>query len=172
MRSGILGSLAAVGLLGLLGACCLRPGPCTVKPAAPVAPIIIDSDDQSGRVERKGDWPLGVGGGDWNDSCLFAFQGKGECKLTWRPDLPRDGKYRVSIWFGGDPNADHATNSPFTVYYDGGRKTHLIDQTKPSNGWLVLGLYPFKAGRSGCVELTNDANGNVVADAVKFEFVE
>lgn len=132
---------------------------------------VIDSHDKRGRTERYGDWPLGIGGGDWNDSCLFAFQGEGECRFRWRPDLPEDGDYRVSIWFPGDPNRDHATNSPFTVYYDGGKKTHRIDQTSDSDGWLDLGVYPFKAGRSGYLELTNDANGNVVADAVRFKRV-
>ena len=131
--------------------------------------VIIDSEGPAADLERKGDWPPGLGGSDWKDGCLFAFKGNGECKFIWRPDLPADGHYRVSIWFGGDPNSDHATNSPFTVVYDGGREKHEIDQTRDSGGWKVLGTYPFQAGRAGCVELTNEANGNVVADAVRFE---
>ena len=35
--------------------------------------------------------------------------------------------------------------------------------------WSLLGTYPFAAGQSGKVELTNDANGYVIADAVKWE---
>ena len=61
--------------------------------------------------------------------------------------------------------------SPFTVRYAGGKKTHKIDQTSDSSGWKVLGSYRFKAGMAGYVELTNNANGNVVADAVRFERV-
>jgi len=132
--------------------------------------LIIDSEDLE-HVERYGAWPQGVGGGDWGDSCLFAFKGEGQCRFVWRPDLPRDGRYRVSLWFGGDPNSDHASNAPFTVHYDGGAKTYKINQRRSSGGWMPLGTFPFKAGRSGYVELTNKANGNVVADAVKFELV-
>lgn len=133
------------------------------------AAIILDSEGDN--VETKGDWPPGLGGGDWKDSCLFAFQGKGECTFIWRPNLAKCGRYRVSVWFGGDPNSDHATNSPFTVHFCGGQEKHEIDQTRNSEGWRVLGVYPFTADRAGYVELSNNANGNVVADAVKFEFV-
>jgi hypothetical protein len=134
--------------------------------------IVIDSHDKKGRVERYGDWPLGIGGGDWRDSCLFAFEGDGQCRFRWRPDIPEAGHYRVSLWFGGDPNRDHATNSPYTVSYKGGKRTIRVDQTRDSGGWLDLGIYPFEEGQEGYVELTNEANGNVVADAVRFKRVE
>jgi hypothetical protein len=142
------------------------------KAVAPVASarIVLDSSDAKG-IEKQGEWPEGQGGNDRGDGCLFALKGKGECKLIWRPTLPRAGNYRVSIWFGGDPNSDHATDSPFTVISAKGKETFKIDQTKSSGGWKVLGVFPFEAGTSGYVELTNDANGNVVADAVQFELM-
>jgi len=133
--------------------------------------IVLDSSDTQG-VEKVGEWPDGLGGNDWGSGCLFAFKGKGECKFVWRPDLPKAGRYRVSVWFGGDPNSDHATDSPFTVFNDEGKETFKIDQTKSSDGWKALGVFPFRAGKSGYVELTNNANGNVVADAVQFELVK
>ena len=75
------------------------------KAVAPVASarIVLDSSDAKG-IEKQGEWPEGQGGNDRGDGCLFALKGKGECKLIWRPTLPRAGNYRVSIWFGGDPN--------------------------------------------------------------------
>jgi len=132
--------------------------------------IALDSEGPLG-IETVGEWPDGLGGEDLGSGCKFALKGAGECKFIWRPLLPKAGQYRVSVWFGGDPNSDHATDSPFTVYYDGGQTTSKVDQTKSSGGWKVLGAYPFKAGKSGYVELTNKANGNVVADGVQFEFV-
>jgi hypothetical protein len=138
---------------------------------AAAAKIVLDSSDTQG-VEKQGEWPEGQGGEDWGSGCLFAFKGKGECKFIWRPNLPRAGDYRVSVWFGGDPNSDHATDSPYTVHFAEGRRTFNIDQTKASGGWKVLGIFPFNAGKAGYVELTNNANGNVVADGVQFEWVK
>ena len=133
--------------------------------------IVLDSEGTQG-IETTGDWPDGLGGEDHGTACRFAFKGNGECKFVWRPDLPKAGDYRVSVWFGGDPNSDHATDSPFTVVYAEGRKTVNVDQTKSSGGWKALGIFPFNQGKSGYVELTNKANGNVVADAVQFELVK
>lgn len=142
-----------------------------VQAEAASAAIVLDSSDAKG-IEKQGEWPEGQGGNDRGDACLFAMKGKGECRLIWRPTLPRAGNYRVSVWFGGDPNSDHATDSPFTVGFAKGKQTFKIDQTKSSGGWKVLGVFPFEAGTSGYVQLTNDANGNVVADAVQFELVK
>jgi hypothetical protein len=171
--------MAGLCAMGILAGCARQhrvirhtegaPAPAPVPTAG--VKIVIDSSDSQG-VERQGDWPEGQGGEDHGTGCLFAFKGKGECKFIWRPDLPEAGDYRVSVWYGGDPNSDHATDSPFTVYWATGKQTFKLDQTKSSGGWKALGVFPFKAGKSGYVELTNNANGNVVADAVQFELVK
>jgi hypothetical protein len=137
-----------------------------------VPPVIVDSADTSGVVLKTGEWLDGDGGGDWGDNgCLFAFEGNGESTLTWKPGLVRCGTYRVSVWFGGDPNSDHATNAPFIVHHYKGKKTIKLDQTSESGGWKELGVF-FLKDSTAAVELSNDANGNVVADAVKFEFLK
>jgi len=168
--------MAGFGAVVMLSGCMRHPAIQTSAALSPVAPsgpikVVLDSGDTS-HVERVGDWPTGAGGDDWGDSCRFALKGKGECKFTWRPELPKAGNYRVSVWFGGDPNRDHATDSPFTVCFAKGKKTIQMNQTKLSDGWKALGVFPFEAGTSGYVELTNNANGNVVADGVQFELVK
>ncbi|MBT7068664.1 MAG: hypothetical protein HN919_20385, partial [Verrucomicrobia bacterium] len=79
---------------------------------AAIAPIILDSQAHTNRIAKEGDWRWGEGGGDWQQDTLWASPGKGEAKLSWRPDLPVSGNYRVSVWFGDDPNSDHASNAP------------------------------------------------------------
>lgn len=60
-----------------------------------------------------------------------------------------------------------ATNASFTVYYSGGSETVTVDETTANGTWVHLGDYPFAAGDSGYVELTNKANkARVVADAI------
>ncbi|WP_282942331.1 hypothetical protein [Paenibacillus sp. RC67] len=58
-------------------------------------------------------------------------------------------------------------NTAFTVYYSGGSQTVTVDKTTDNGAWVFLGTYPFAAGDSGYVELTNKANkSRVVGDAM------
>jgi len=119
--------------------------------------------------------------------CLFAFQsndvaagdhcytdgvpGDGSNTATWQPFFIEAGPYQVFVWWaaGGSEAADSA---PYTIFYDGGYQTIQVDQRESSNGWYLLATFSFAAGDSGRVELSNDANGTVIADAVKFESVD
>ena len=176
-RKGLFVAVTGLCAVAMLSGCICHRRQAAIQTATVAAgaaasvTVVLDSSDAKG-IEKQGEWPEGQGGDDRGDSCLFAVKGKGECRLIWRPNLPRAGNYRVSVWFGGDPNSDHATDSPFTVGFAKGKQTFKIDQTKSSGGWKVLGVFPFEAGTSGYVQLTNDANGNVVADGVQFELVK
>ncbi len=145
------------------------PTPVSVGVSKDQNGIVVDSENDTNWIEKDGSWDFGDGGGDHAGTTLWAYQGNGESRFRWRPRLPNAGRYRVSVWYGGDPNGDHASDAPFTVHYDGGKQTHKLDQTRDSGGWRVLGSYRFKVGTAGYVELTNAANGNVIADAVRFE---
>ena len=166
-------ALVACGfVVALLSGCTgMREAGAPSPAKAAIAPIIVDSQAHTNRIAKEGDWQWGEGGGDWQQDTLWASQGKGEAKLSWRPDLPVSGNYRVSVWFGDDPNSDHASNAPFTVHYKGGKKEYKVDQQGATENWRDLGIHPFTAGAAGYVEISNNADGNVVADAVKFEYV-
>ena len=62
-----------------------------------------------------------------------------------------------------------ASNAPYTVNYDGGSQTVPADQQTNGAQWNLLGTWTFVAGTSGNVQLTNNANGVVIADAVRFQ---
>jgi hyaluronate lyase len=66
--------------------------------------------------------------------------------------------------------AYRASNAPYTIYYDGGSQTVPVDQSTTGLGggkWNLLGTYTFAAGTSGYIQLSNNANNYVVADAIK-----
>lgn len=71
------------------------------------------------------------------------------------------------------PGANRAGNAPYTVVHADGTDTVRIDQrlpgtTEPRGGtWVSLGAYRLRAGLGTSVELSNDADGTVVADAVR-----
>jgi hypothetical protein len=105
--------------------------------------------------------------GGYKGAYRWHAAGTGSCTATWTPDLTAD-TYSVSAWWKASPN--RATNAKYTVfYYDGGSETHVKDQEINGGTWNLLGTYPFAAGTSGYVVLSDDANEYVIADAIKWE---
>lgn len=93
--------------------------------------------------------------------------GDGSRWMKWKPQIEEAGLYGVYYWLPyGD--VDRASNSEFTVYYDGGSEKHTVNQVGPGGAFKLLGVYPFAQGENGYVQLTNKANNTVNADAVKF----
>jgi hypothetical protein len=91
------------------------------------------------------------------------------CTATWTPNLPEAGDYNVYAWWPAYSN--QATNAKYTVHYDGGVSDPIeVNQKEQAYGskWNLLGNFPFAAGSSGYVVLSDAADGYVVADAVKF----
>src|SRR5262249_34334531 len=88
------------------------------------------------------------------------------------------GTYRVMTSFQGTARA--ATNAPFNVYDNTTRLTatsvRVNQRTTPSDlkdagrGWKALGFFKV-ASKTLAVGLSNNANGRVIADAVRVERV-
>jgi hypothetical protein len=85
--------------------------------------------------------------------------------FTFKPDIPQTGNYKVYVWYTA--GSDRATNAPFTINYSGGSATQYVNQQINGGKWVYLGTYPFNQGMSGSIVLSDNANGNVIADAVK-----
>jgi hypothetical protein len=95
----------------------------------------------------------------------------GSSVATWTADVT-PGQYAVDVTWYADPN--RATNAPFTVL-DGNvsRGTTLINQRQSPAGsldqgvtWQTLGTYTLTGNRL-VVQLSNNANGYVIADAIR-----
>ncbi len=89
---------------------------------------------------------------------------------TWTPDLPVAGAYEVYAWW--HQASGRATNAHYVINHNGGSADVYVDQTVNGGQWNTIGTYQFTAGTSGNVVLTDQADGRVCADAVKFELLE
>jgi hypothetical protein len=89
---------------------------------------------------------------------------EGTLKAAWRPTITTAGNYEIFAWWVADPN--RATDAPYTIYYSGGSATVDVNQRTNGTKWNSLGTYPFDAGTNGYVELSNNADGYVTADAI------
>ena len=110
----------------------------------------------------------------WFDMFAYAIAspGNGEAKAIYRPTIGNAGYYEVFEWHCWHETSvdDEATNVPYLIKHHGGQSNGIVDQTKNHGRWNSLGTYFFNTGTSSYVELTNNANGVVIADAIKFEF--
>ncbi len=133
-------------------------------------PAVVDNLDAT--VYPEGDWCTYSGSAPtYGDDCRYKAEGDGSATVTWTHDIPEDGNYNVYAWW--IEGSERATNAPYTINYDGGSETVRVNQYESGSGgkWNYLGTYNFLAGTSGYVVLSDgpDANGVVVADAIKFE---
>jgi hypothetical protein len=96
-------------------------------------------------------------------------QAKGQMRIRFTPDLPKDGRYEVQLFYTANPN--RATNVPIIVHHADGEKSIRVNQRRSvgSEQSLQLGVFNFASGAKGWVEIRNDeTDGYVVADAVQF----
>lgn len=138
------------------------------RPKVEKGAIVIDDSDLPPATRFTGKWNFVAGSGSYYKGTRWAFAGKGEAKAVFTPNVPKAGEYTVYVFFGPDPAKDHAIDAPVTVKYAGGTATKRFDINKKETGsWIEVGTYSFKAGKKGSITLSNDAKGNVLADAVK-----
>ncbi|MDH7601619.1 MAG: glycosyl hydrolase family 28-related protein [Armatimonadota bacterium] len=141
------------------------------RPKEEQGAIVVDDMDGAPNVSFEGRWLLapsdaqpGIGyylGTHW------AYKGTGDAKAVFTPNVPKSGRYAVYAWIGPDPMSDHASNAPVVISSADGRQTVRIDLRKRRGEWVKLGTFRFVKGRKGSVVFSNDADGNVLADAVK-----
>lgn len=132
--------------------------------------VVVDNDELGYEV-ISGTWSTsssvpGYRGGNYR----WAPAGTGERVVRWRPIVPQTGNYEVQVSYTA--LANRATNAPFSVRHATGTTLVRINQrssgaTEPRGGsWVSLGTYRITEG-VGRIELSNAANGVVIADAVR-----
>ena len=141
----------------------------------PLASLVRVVDNGGDGYQRSGSWSTLSGRGHEGDIDQ-ARKGNGSSAATWTfGDLPA-GQYRV--WVTWSAHSKNASNAPFTVL-DGNsvRTTVRINERLAPSGliadgtrWKMLTTVAVQSGTL-VVRLTNAANGQVVADAVRIERV-
>ena len=73
---------------------------------------------------------------------------------TWRPDLPRAGRYHlyafIPYWNNATPDTRAAR---YLIHHAGGETVVVVDQSLWVDRWADLGVYEFPAGRQAFVYL-------------------
>lgn len=138
-------------------------------------PVDVIVDDGDPGYSETGSWNNGSSaGGNGADYRYAGRAASATASATFRPALPRSGRYRVSTWYVQGTN--RVPDAPFEVrgQAGGAAQTVAVNQQTGGGAWVPLGEFRFDAGTSGAVVLTNAsaaASGVVIADAVRFEYV-
>ena len=135
-------------------------------------PLFVDrhalaDNADGGRTARHGTWRrssnvLGFNGADYE----VAGPTGDPASFEWVLEAPEDGTYRVlACWTEG---SDRASNARFAVSASG-RQLAAAEVSQRENGgrWVELARVPLSAGTPCRVELTNRADGVVVADVIR-----
>ncbi|PRX49389.1 RHS repeat-associated protein [Prauserella shujinwangii] len=126
--------------------------------------VALTDNSDTPRVKTVGTWATsGDGSGYSGYDYRTAPAGTGESTFTWTPVVPQDGTYEVFVRYP----AAAATNAPYTVHHADGATTARVDQSQQGGEWVSLGSHRFTEGNTHSVVLTDDTDGQVVADAVK-----
>lgn len=143
------------------------------RPKEESGAIVLDDDDGAPGVKFIGEWlvtpnadSLQIG---YFQGTHWAWKGAGDAKAVFTPNVPKAGPYAVFAYFGPDPDGgySHARKAPVIIRSATGVTTKYVDLRLPKGQWIDLGTYQFAAGRKGSITFANDADGNVLADAVK-----
>ena len=132
--------------------------------------FIVNSDPDWNRFETVGTWAMAKagGGGYMGEAGYLGYNyqyhapGTGINKAQWNVVINYPGVYAVmASWF---PDPSNATNAKFKINHAFGQEVVTVDQRLAALVHL-LGGYFFDKG-SYTVELTDEADARVVADAI------
>ena len=139
--------------------------------------FITNLADDWERCEFVGTWEY-ASPGDWHTSVYYMGQnyqyhapGVGNNSATFTLPVDTPGVYAVvATWY---PDPVNASNATYTIQHPdvgtGEYDTVVVDQ-RQSAGFNTLGAYYFDTG-SYTVQITDNADGNVIADVVMLMYV-
>ena len=137
----------------------------TFAGAASAWQVFIDNTDDA--FTTVGSWSRSSAGSEYvGANWAHRAAGTGANRARWTPDLPAAGWYMIyARWV---PAGSRATNAKYTLHHVDGDTLVTVDQTRSYGAFELLGCARFAAGKAGYLELSDDANQRVCADAVAF----
>jgi len=139
--------------------------------------FITNSDPDFNRCDFTGTWPIGMihKGGYMGESGYLGYNyqyhsaGTGQNKAVFSIYLRYPGYYAVlSSWY---PSSVNATNTKYIINHAAGSTTVEVNQREVLTELVKnIGVFYFNAG-TAAVEINDDADGRVIADAVVFMYV-
>ncbi|MCG8604842.1 hypothetical protein MJD09_07580 [bacterium] len=101
--------------------------------------------------------------------------GEGDYPARWETTVPRDGEYELGFYYRvGKSWVRRNVSRTFQIKVtsmDGTFPVEIRPQDTP-DGWFPLGRFHFSKEEPAVIELADEGSGVLVADAIRWEFVE
>lgn len=135
--------------------------------------IITDNLDIAPRYSIFGGWTLSNSNDGFYNMNYYAIASAASVGLAstiWRPHQPLSGDYEISVSWATASN--RATNATYLIHHQYAISTVTINQRINGGKWNILGTYSFNLNTDAKIILTNQANGFVISDAVRFRSLQ
>ena len=128
--------------------------------------IILDEDFDR-FIKSEGDWQTG-GHAEERYGISYLANNSGKGYIQYIPEITLSGKYEVYAWWSS--HIKNATRVPVHITHSQGESTIFLNQRKDGGKWVFLGEWSFDKGNKKAITISSEnANGVVVADAMRFE---
>jgi polysaccharide biosynthesis protein PslG len=127
----------------------------SLAPAAHAEDVVADLSAPG--VQFKGTWATSASGSGYR----YRVAGDGSSSVTWPAP---SGTFEVLARWTSGPN--RASNATYVVNHTGGSAPVRVNQRTNGGAWQSLGSFTFASGNT--VQLTDKADGVVIADAIRF----
>jgi hypothetical protein len=128
--------------------------------------ILVDNEDRGFSI-LSGPWDHCAEEGCYGTFVYGSFLPHGAGEASWTITVPEDGQYEVlARWIAAEWQASDA---PYTIHHGNGVATVRVNQQEKGKRWNSLGTYSFSKDKPAVITLSNNANGWVIADAIKLE---
>lgn len=101
--------------------------------------------------------------------------GRGEFPARWETNVPKDGDYNLGFYIrtGGSWWGRNISRT-FSLQITSADGTFPVEfrPQDTADGWYPLGQYRFEKDRAAVIELSDEGSGYVIADAIRWEFIE
>jgi RHS repeat-associated protein len=99
------------------------------------------------------------------DAVMLLPPGSAPNSAIWTPNVAQGGQYEVyARWTA---SANRASNATYTVTHANGATAVAVNQQTNGGAWNLLGTFTLASGTAHNVTLTDQANGYVIADAIR-----
>ena len=155
-----------------------------------LAEIVIDNEDEGFSMPvrrvtkylrpqlKGGHWEsrdLTMAYGRYEKNFRWKRPGDGAQPAIWTARIPQDGEYDVAYYYPPPQMRRRlglGKSFELKVSHQSGSETLRLESKHLKAGWNLLGRFSFSKDAEGTVELSDDADGRLYADAIRWRYVD
>jgi RHS repeat-associated protein len=150
--------------------------PYTVQHAAGTTTVLVNQEAGGGQWFLLGSFGFNAGPASVSltdqandyviaDAVMLAAPEAAPSTATWTPNVAQAGQYELYARWTAHSN--RATNATYAVTHASGTMPVAVNQQLNGGAWNLLGTFTLDPGTAHKIALTDQANGFVVADALR-----